>query len=75
MSRYPKVRSNQTEVNQSIFSSRVVSLVREGHALSEMECAPLVKKWLQSVPSEHRPTVDGVLMSSKRELWGLEAVA
>ena len=74
MSRYPKERNTPVEHNQTLFANRVVRLVREGRALSEMECEPLVREWIKSVPMATRPTVQGILMESKRELWGLVSV-
>ena len=71
MSRYPKVRNTSVQNNQTLFSNRVVRLVREGRALSECECEPLVREWIKSVPESTRPTVQGILMELKRELWGL----
>lgn len=77
MSRYPKqrIKENQSEYNQTILSNRVVELVNSGYAFSEVECEPLVKKWIRSIPASHRPELHGVLMDSKRALNGMTPIS
>ena len=60
-----------TNYHLTVISGKVVELARH-YGVTECECAPFARKELLKLNSEVRPSLTAVLMSAKRELWGLK---
>ena len=54
-----------------VLSEKVVQVCKKDPRLTECECEPLIRSWLTEIKEESRPTLTGVMMASKRKLWGL----
>ena len=66
---------SQQDLWSKVLAEQVVTLCRDNNSLMENDYEPQVKRWLSDIAPANRPTLSGVMMRAKRELWNLTPLA